>query len=75
MQTRRVSEAGHFIQTRVHLGFLSSGKYRAFFQTHENVGFKTAIIRQKTRKFLLCNKSKMFHCSRKDAPWTQITTD
>ena len=47
-----------------HIFHIDSAKYRAFFQTKWNVGFKEALFRQKTRKFPLFDKSKMLQFSR-----------
>ena len=47
-----------------HIFHIDSAKYRAFFQTKWNVGCKAALFKQKTRKFLLFDKSKMLQFSR-----------
>ena len=54
---------------------LENGHFPNLDENHSKMLVSKAIFRQKTQKFLLCNKNKMFHCSRKDAPWTQIPTD
>ena len=47
-----------------HIFHIDSAKYRAFYQTKWNVGFKAALFQQKTRKFLIFHKSKMLQFSR-----------
>ena len=47
-----------------HIFHIDSAKYHAFYQTKWNVGFKAALFKQKTRKFLLFDKSKTLQFSR-----------
>ena len=47
-----------------HVFHIDSAKYRAFFQTKWNVGIIAALFKQKTRKFLLFDKSKTLQFSR-----------